>query len=120
MNESQTSQNRTERFSSLRFGCFALIGFVAFTCSGCSASFSPRRATSTTTAYLRTIQHGDTTDHLAYMGSDAQFHYVFHSQLFGGGSYRVPVSTWHPKRTFPLNDGKPYVLVGSADLPIHK
>jgi hypothetical protein len=51
------------------------------------------------------------------MGSDAQFHYVFHSQLFGGGSYRVPVSAWHPKRIFPLNTGKSYVLVGSADLP---
>jgi hypothetical protein len=81
--------------------------------SGCSASFRPRRATTTTAAYLLTICRDETTDHLAYMGSDAQFDYVFHSQLFGGGTYRVPVSAWHLKRTFPLGTGKPYVLVSS-------
>jgi|GEM_PF-2082562 len=66
---------------------------VALLGAGCSASFSQRRATSTTTAYLRAIQRGFTSDHLVYMGSDAQFHYVFHSQLFGGGTYRIPIST---------------------------
>ncbi len=85
-------------------------GVLAVALSGCSTSFHPQRAATTTPASLRPICRGDTVDHLAYMGRDTQFHYVFHSQLFGGGTYRVPVTAWYPRRTFDLGKGEPYVL----------
>lgn len=68
------------------------------------------RATTTTPDYLRSISRADTSDHLAYVGSDAQYHYVYHSQLFDGGSFRVPLTAWTPPRTFPVGAEKPYLL----------
>jgi hypothetical protein len=100
-----------------RVGVFGvMLALLLSLTTGCSASFRARRATPTTTAYLRTIRHGDPTDHLTYMGSDARYHYVFHDQLFGGGTYAVPVGTWHPRCTFPLGSGQPWVLLHN-DLP---
>lgn len=101
----------------LRLGCVVGVTALVLAGAGCSAGFNQRRASSTTTTYLRTIQQVNTADHLAYMGSDAQFHYVFHSQLFGGGTYRIPLSAWRPRRTFPLRKDEPYVLLPS-DFPL--
>jgi len=94
------------RLSSLAFICWmsAVLGF------GCSASFNAQHATTTTPAYLRTIVRVDTTNHLAYMGSDGSYHYVFHVQIGDGGSFRVPISEWQPPRTFPVGQGDPYVV----------
>jgi hypothetical protein len=94
------------------FGCSSL-----FITAGCSASFSAAGAETTTPAYLRSIARMDSTNHLAYMGTDGTYQYVFHSQLGGGGSYRVLASDWAPPQMFPLGDGTPYLLAPSTLLP---
>ncbi len=86
-------------------------GFV-FACSvllaGCS--FRPLFAKNTTPQRLAPLAHQDTTDHIAYMGSDEKYHYFHHSRLFSNRSYKILVSDLYLKRTFPLNHGQPYVI----------
>src|SRR5262245_46651882 len=79
---------------------------------GCSKSFHAEKAQTISSAELRKRLTVDTTDHFAYMGSDAKFHYIFHSQLGGGESYRVPIGELALQHTFPVGQGEPYVLTG--------
>jgi hypothetical protein len=90
--------------------CRVLLSAALGLLVACSASFNAARSETTTAAYLRTIARVDPTDHLAYMGTDGTYQYIFHSQLGGGGSYRVLASDWSPPETFQLGHGKPYVV----------
>jgi len=77
--------------------------------SGCAFhSFLAKR---TTPPLLAKQAHADTTDHIAYMGSDANCHYFYHVRLFSiGGSLKIPVSELKLKHTFPLGHGEPRVV----------
>jgi hypothetical protein len=80
-----------------------------FLCA-CSHTFNPKSARIATPNELLSIWRADTTDHVAYMGSDERFHYIFHDQLGGSDSYRVPREQLTLQRTFPLGSGESYVI----------
>jgi hypothetical protein len=78
-------------------------GFVIS--AGCaSAPFRPQKAKLATVEQLRiTGAPRNGLDVLIYKGSDAEYHYFHHSQLCGGGTYRLPRSEWKPKKEYPLD-----------------
>lgn len=80
---------------------------------GCA--FSPHLAKKTTPALLAPRAHVETTDHIAYMGSDAKYHYFYRDLLFSPASYKIPVAELALANTFPLGKGKPR-LIYSTDL----
>jgi hypothetical protein len=91
---------------------------VALLLCACSHSFNTKTAGTATSAELLSIWRADTTDHLAYMGSDEHFHYIFHSRLGDGDSYRVPREELRLPRTFAVGAGEPYVI--TRDLLQHQ
>jgi major membrane immunogen (membrane-anchored lipoprotein) len=82
----------------------------------CSASFSARRAKEVLPQFLSSIYSTTTVNHIAYFGSDSDFHYFFHSQLFGGGSYKVAKKKMSLQQEFALSsDHEPVLLIGRYD-----
>ncbi len=78
-------------------------GFAVFA-SCASAPFRPDKAQTATVDKLRRLGSANNgVDVLIYKGSDAQFHYFHHSQLGGGGSYRLPRGEWIPPQVRPLD-----------------
>lgn len=94
-----------------------LIIFLGFGLAGCATSFSVRRAQAVTPEHLASINPMFTTDHVVYTGSNAAFHYFYHSQLFGGGSYKVAREQLRmvTPAEYPLGTGQPVLLWGRFD-----
>jgi hypothetical protein len=84
--------------------------------SSCVSSFSEKRAKEITPQFLASILRVDTTDHIAYFGSDSAYHYFFHDQLFDSGSYKVDKRKMHFAEEFPFSSGhEPVLLIGHFD-----
>jgi hypothetical protein len=84
--------------------------------SSCASSFSENRAKEVTPQFLASICRDDPADHIAYFGSDSTYHYFFHVQLFGGGSYKVEKREMRYPEEFPLSSGRePPLLIGRFD-----
>jgi hypothetical protein len=59
------------------------------TLAACTAHFSTKNAVAVQTPQLQALLKMDPLDHVVYVGSDGTSHYFHHSQLFGGGSYKI-------------------------------
>ena len=81
-----------------------LASAVLFVLASCSSNFSVKRAKVANAAQLQAIHRVDTLDHLCYFGSDKDWHYIGHSQKYGGGSYKVRRSELSIAEEFPLVD----------------
>jgi hypothetical protein len=77
----------------MSFRCLHNVLLVSVVLVGCSTRFALWAASPTTVPELAAIHRIDPLDHLVYMGSDERWHYFYHSQLFGGGSYKVERAT---------------------------
>lgn len=84
--------------------------------ASCASHFTVARAKQITPQYLSSIYSVDTTDHIVYCGSDSTYHYFHHSQLFGGGSYKIEKKVLHLPSEFSITDNNETVLlVGHYD-----
>ena len=72
-------------FRDILLGAWLCLSLVA----GCATGFSASQASPVSVPDLIAARRIDTTDHMAYFGSDANWHYVYHSRLFGSRSLKV-------------------------------
>lgn len=92
--------------------------FAALLLNACG--FHAQLAHKTTPALLASRAYVETTDHIAYMGSDGKYHYFYHDLLFSPASYKIPVSDLALKNTFPLGEGKPRLIYRTDLVPENK
>ena len=86
-----------------------LLGFFL---AGC-ISRNPQRAIPTDLTYLKKIWCLDTTNHLAYIGSDKNYDYVIQSKLFDSNFYKIPINQLSLSKRYEFNQGEPYCLMKS-------
>jgi hypothetical protein len=79
-----------------------LASAALFVLASCSSGYSVKRAKVAKVAKLQAIHRVDTLDHLCYFGSDKDWHYIGHSQKYGGGSYKVSRSELSIAKEIPL------------------
>ncbi len=82
--------------------CFALL-------PGCFATFSQRNAKEVSREKLLAVSEKGTTNHLQYMGSDFNYHYVYDTRPGKERSYKVRVTDVKLANTFPVGEDS-YVL----------
>ena len=77
--------------------------------TGCAATFSPGGAREVSRDRLLQICERGKTDHLSYMGSDFNYHYVFDSRPGKERTYKVRVTEMKLTNTFSIGEDS-YVL----------
>ena len=77
--------------------------------AGCAATFSPGGAREVSRDRLLHICERGKTDHLSYMGSDFNYHYVFDSRPGKERTYKVRVTEMKLTNTFSVGEDS-YVL----------
>ena len=107
-----------------RKGC--LLFCLAFL-PGCFATFSQRSAQEVSREKLLAVSEKGTSNHLQYMGSDFNYHYVYDTRPGKETSYKVRVTDIKLADTFPVGEDSyvlhPWVIEGklmgaqSEDLP---
>jgi hypothetical protein len=84
---------------------------------GCFSAFSQRTAREVSRDKLLQISEKGTTDHLQYVGSDFQYHYVYDSRPGKERSYKVSVKAVKLKDTFAVGEDSyvlhPWVIEGA-------
>ncbi len=78
--------------------------------AGCTATFSPGSAREISKDRLLQISESGKSDHLTYMGSDFNYHYVFDSRPGKERTYKVRVTDLKLANTFSLGEDY-YVLL---------
>lgn len=78
--------------------------------AGCASAFSAREAHEVSRDRLLAISDSGSIDHLRYMGSDANYHYVFDTRPGKERSYKVRADSIKLKDTFGLGEDS-YVLL---------
>jgi hypothetical protein len=85
--------------------------------SGCFSAFSQRSAREVSRDKLLQISEKGTTDHLQYMGSDFQYHYVYDTRPGKERSYKVSVKAVKLNDTFSVGEDSyvlhPWVIEGT-------
>jgi len=84
--------------------------------AGCAATFSPGGAREVSRDRLLRISETGKTDHLTYMGSDFNYHYVFDSRPGKERTYKVRVTDMKLANTFSVGEDSytllPWVIEG--------
>lgn len=90
-----------------RLSFFALL--TAASLAGCMSVFSTGSAREVSREKLLALADTGAGDHIRYMGSDRDYHYVFDERADRHKSYKVRASTIELKDTFNVGDDS-YVL----------
>lgn len=94
--------------------CWGLLGgggvLIAVILAGCAATFSPGGAREVSRDRLLQISETGKSDHLTYMGSDFNYHYVFDSREGKERTYKVRVTELKLANTFSVGEDS-YVLL---------
>jgi hypothetical protein len=84
---------------------------------GCFSAFNQRSAHEVSRDKLLQISEKGTTDHLQYVGSDFQYHYVYDSRPGKERSYKINVREVKLKDTFAVGEDSyvlhPWVIEGT-------
>lgn len=83
---------------------------VLLAAAGCAQLFSDRAGRDVTREELLRMADTGTTDHLKYIGSDRDYHYVFRSKPGQEGTYRIPTDELPLKDTFEVGTSDSYIL----------
>jgi hypothetical protein len=84
--------------------------FFVILLAGCAATFSPGSAREVSRDRLLQISETGKADHLTYMGSDFNYHYVFDSRSGRERTYKVRVTDMKLANTFSIGEDS-YVLL---------
>jgi hypothetical protein len=84
--------------------------------AGCTTTFSQHDAREVTRDKLLRISEAGTTDHLQYVGSDFDYHYVYDARDDKHRSYKIRIDSLALADTFPVGDDsyvlRPWVIEG--------
>ena len=81
-----------------------------------SLHIDPKKARTAHPAELSRIMQNNPTQKLLYMGSDKDFHYIYHSWTSGGCAFRIPSAEFAPPRPFALGSNREPYPVKPDDL----
>jgi hypothetical protein len=88
-----------------------LLAAALLTLAGCAAEFSPASAEPIDVIDLISLRRLEPLDHMVYCGSDADWHYFFHSKLFQSETLKVPRSDLDMSLEHPVTKEQSCVLV---------